>query len=336
MSSRRLKQWGLVLAAVVTSLFTNGAAALVIGANYGAGWGLDAKNAFYFAENIVASRLPTFYAGETIVIDASWRAMTKADGTPDTNTLGGASLSFPFQWWANFGSADPDYRPSTWYSSALANHLHGSDISPAAEMTIEFNSNYANWYFGMDGIVPADKIDFVSVAIHEIVHGLGFYNLVEGDGLYRFYGSLGNPYETPLPSIFDAFVAGDRGDGTINSLVNMTVAERTFAVTSGDLFWEGAWGQAANGGQPVELYSPAAFSLPSSVSHLDPVAFPNTLMSPTLARGVRNHSIPGVELGMLYDIGWIPEPGSLLLLALALFLLVASRHKGRHAWTFGG
>ena len=307
------------------------ATAIVIGANYGGAWNVDQKNAFYFAENAVGSKLPTFYAGETIVVDVAWTAMKKNDGTPDTNTLGGSSLSFPFQWWANFGSSSAAYKPGTWYSSALANHLAGYDLSSAPEISIEFNSNYSKWYFGTDGIVPADKVEFISVAIHEIVHGLGFYNLVEGDGKYRFYNSLGNPVETPLPSIFDTFVRGDRGDNTLDLLVNLTEAERTYAVTSGELYWSGDWALDANFGQQIELYSPATFSLPSSVSHLDPGQFPDALMRPTWNPSrVANHSIPNVELGILYDIGWIPEPSSLTLLALSCALLMHARTRRQH------
>lgn len=300
--------------AVFNGLTVNEALALKIGANYGAGWNLDAKNAFFTAETLIASQMPTAYKGEAIVIDASW--------APLDSLIGGARLSLPFQWWNNFGSSRPEYQADTWYPAALANHLHGSDLSAATEMTIIFNSNrMADFYFGLDGKPPQDKIDFVFVAMHEIVHGLGFGSIVQGDGRYRLYDSLGNPLETALPSIYDRFVEADYGLGNMKPITFMDELERAAAVISDEIFWGGQFGIAGNTGQPIELYAPFTFAPGSSVSHLDLAAFPNELMRPKYApSNFPNHSIGLIELGMLKDIGWIaiPEPSTLLLLGSGL------------------
>jgi len=321
----RLKLCGAITSLLLLCWWPLASNALVIGANYGAGWNLDAKNAFFFAENTSANQLPTRYEGETIVIDTSWQALLNNDGTPNTNTLGFSSLTFPFYWWANFGSTWSGYQPGTWYPSALANHLHGSDISSASEMSITFNSNYPNWYFGTDGNTGG-KVDFPWVAMHEITHGLGFYNLLDQNGGYTLFDSLGNPIDTPLPSISDRFLAADNGHGEIQALTDMTQEERTLAVVSGEVYWEGESGTAANGGNAPLIYAPSSFSAGSSLSHLDQSTFPDTLMRPfyynASGAATPTHFLSATELGMLRDIGWIPEPSSLILFLSGLAILI--------------
>ncbi len=35
------------------------------------------------------------------------------------------------------------------------------------------------WYYGLDGKPPGNQIDFISVLVHELGHGLGFLTLVD-------------------------------------------------------------------------------------------------------------------------------------------------------------
>src|SRR5262245_64238264 len=69
-------------------------------------------------------------------------------------------------------------KPSTWFLSALANKLAGSDLNGGAEeIHAQFNSNRTDWYFGTDGHPPVNQIDFESVVMHELGHGLGFLGM---------------------------------------------------------------------------------------------------------------------------------------------------------------
>ena len=62
-------------------------------------------------------------------------------------------------------------RAATWYSASLANSLAGADQkTDSYDMYITYNKNYT-WYTGTDANPPADKIDLVTVALHEICHG---------------------------------------------------------------------------------------------------------------------------------------------------------------------
>ena len=79
----------------------------------------------------------------------------------------------------NFESGIPD----TWYVAALANELTGSDLNGPGtpEIVTTFNSDVdgpsvlgsLHWYYGLDAAPGAD-FDFVTIALHELGHGLGF------------------------------------------------------------------------------------------------------------------------------------------------------------------
>ena len=63
-----------------------------------------------------------------------------------------------------------------------------------------------NWYLGTDGQTPVQKYDLVTVAIHEICHGLGFFDSFNTDGTIGSYG-IGS-----LPVIYDTFIENLSGN----------------------------------------------------------------------------------------------------------------------------
>ena len=72
-------------------------------------------------------------------------------------------------------------RAGTFFPFPLANKVAGRDIgaqffSPtASNITAHFTSNAgANWSFATDGTLVSGKVDFESVVLHELGHGLGF------------------------------------------------------------------------------------------------------------------------------------------------------------------
>ena len=84
--------------------------------------------------------------------------------------------------------------PGIWYPGPLAESLAGSNLSSAddsnpdaADLAITFNSAIDNqclrpgsrYYYGLDDDVPTGEISFVTVALHELGHGLGFVGLVD-------------------------------------------------------------------------------------------------------------------------------------------------------------
>lgn len=75
----------------------------------------------------------------------------------------------------------------TWYSSALANSLADTDLSPASnDINATFNSNLDTgclnngWYYGLDGATPPGFTPLLPVVLHELGHGLGFQTFTNG------------------------------------------------------------------------------------------------------------------------------------------------------------
>jgi hypothetical protein len=131
----------------------------------------------------------------------------------------------------------------TWYPKGLANKFVGSDLDDTTfDMTAQFNSSIgqtgcltgASLYLGFDNL-HGSKINFLTVALHEFAHGLGFFSGADSTG--AFLGTTSSP-PTPLPTIFDRFIY----DGTLGQTWDkLTGAQRaTSQVNTGNLAWSGA------------------------------------------------------------------------------------------------
>ncbi len=261
--------------------------------------GADRLAAITYAANVWGSLLPDAYEGETITIEVT---MDPMGGSAVSAVLASAS---PIDFERNFTTSSLDFVASTWYGSALANHLHGADIdSSSAEISISFNSDVDNdtvlgdkdWYYGTD-LQAGDDEDFVTVAMHEMGHGLNVMSMLRSDGGYILNG----------PGIYDRFLV----DGSDAAVTGMTYTDRGFIIESEDLHWSGANGTLGNGGIKPKLYAPFFYEPGSSISHLDETAHENELMSPYYSGP--DHTLSMMELGMLDDMGWgcFPEDGDI-------------------------
>lgn len=191
----------------------------------------------------------------------------------------------------------------------LAEATAGSNLNDDnADITMTVNSN-ARWYTGLDGVVPANTFDLVSVALHELGHGLGF------DSSTCFAGDSGCdastrgtasvlegkrkavPYTTFLEN-----AAGTRLDTITNGT---TLAG---ALTSGQVFWGGAAGRAAAGNQRPRINAPGTWAPGSSIAHLDEATYASTglnaLMTPAIGPAEANQQPGVIALGVLADLGW--------------------------------
>ena len=227
--------------------------------------------------------------------------------------------TIPIEIEASFDSLDSDAlavaAPSTFFCSTmicapvgLVNQLVDEDRKPDdPDIETTFSSS-DDWYFGLDGRPGEDQFDFVSVALHEIGHGLGFYDSFRIDESTEEaeYG-LG---DDNIPTIFDRAIF----DTEINRLVDEDEytnpsTELTDAVTGITLFWLGRKTLTANGGSyPVLLWAPEEYDSGSSVAHLGEYAYPpgvpNTLMTPNQSPGEASHEPGPLMLAMLGDLGW--------------------------------
>lgn len=266
-------------------------------------WPEEAKAPAYKAAEIWASYLEITVP---IRVKFGW-----CDNLQEFNARGVATYSY-------------QYSDGCYYPLPLINQLLGYDRNKdVVDIICVFKSNIENgWYFGLDGKVgltpdlnnPLHQFfqeDLVTVAMHEICHGLGFLttmDVVEGSG--KWGGSVSGK-----PNIYDTFLCDGQGhrltDINFYSNASIKLGE---ALTSDNVYWGGDHAIAANNGVPVKIHSSNVWKKGTSLLHLDMMyaRTENNVMAYGLGGtldadglGVTYyHGSPFIVLGMLQDIGW--------------------------------
>ncbi|WP_340153657.1 choice-of-anchor D domain-containing protein [uncultured Marivirga sp.] len=190
---------------------------------------------------------------------------------------------------------------NTLYPAALANALAGEVLFPDEDFDLIVNlGNGIPWYFGLDGNTPAGQYDFVTVALHEAGHGLGFTTV------RSFSGGVGSLRSNGNPAVYGLFI--EDGDGNLLLDFPDPSTEVGDAFTGGDIFMGGNFAVSALNGQRPELYAPANFQGGSSIAHWDEAAFPagdlNSLMTPQVGSAESNFDIGDITRGLFKDMGW--------------------------------
>lgn len=251
-----------------------------------------ARNAFQYAVEIWESEL---ISPVPIRVRAEWTEL-------EAGVLGQALWGSAY---ANFGG---EQHMNTFYPVALAEKISARELNPASEPDIVASLNRkASWYFGTDGATPDGKMDLVTIALHELAHGLGFsdsYNVKDTEGSVGLLsGSL------PVPFIFDVFVENEAGENLLHDFESPSTALGA-AIQSTNVFFNGTLSVAALNGVKPELFAPSTFNKGSSISHLDEGAFngvqdANRLMTPHIAAGESIHNPGSVLLATFNDMGWV-------------------------------
>ena len=292
--------------------FNDPTPAAPVGGNPGTTLGAQRLFLFQYAADVWSMRL----GGDVEVLVAA--SFENLGGTAVSAVLGSAA---PTTVHNNFNG-----RPlnDTWYVVALANQFFGddlNDLNPSScpyplvggscpEIDAQFNSAVDNqtvlgatdFYYGIDGKRGSD-IDFLSVVLHEIGHGLGVLDLLDGETGDLF---LGEP---------DAYMIWLE-DPTITpkDLTSMSELQRKSAMRDmGDLVWVGPTVKAESGSLnagrrgdgAVEIYAPTTYQPGSSVAHFSTSLSPDDLMEPFAVAAYRDLDL---TLAMLDDIGWQTFP----------------------------
>lgn len=248
-----------------------------------------AKTAFEAAKAIWAS---TIESSVPITITACWSNL-------GPSSILGYSGSYFI---SNFSNAP---LPNTIYFLSLANSFSGYDLDTSnSDMHITYNSNFS-WYYGTDGNTPTDQFDLVTVAAHEIAHGLNFA------GSANYSGGIGSYKYDNYPVIYDRFIE-DLGGNKLSSYPNFSSSLGTL-FTSNNLWWNGTYANAANGGTRVKMYAPSTWVSGSSYAHLDYATFAgtsNSLMVYAVAPASSQHNPGEVTKGILKDMGWSVAPAA--------------------------
>ena len=136
------------------------------------------------------------------------------------------------------------------------------------DITLAVNSSI-NWYLGTDGKTPTQKYDLVTVILHEICHGLGFFDSFSSDGTLGSYGFSSEPL------IYDTFVENFDGDRLTDTLKfsNYSTALESQLIGN-QLYFNGPllknYSSLVNYlNLRAKLYAPATWDPGSSISHLD-------------------------------------------------------------------
>ncbi len=197
-----------------------------VGGNPGTTLGAQRGNVYLLAAQIWGSTLDS---SQTIFVAAQF---TPLPCSPTGAVLGSAGPTFVVTDFPGAGF------PATWYSSAQGDALSGVDQVPGfVDIGSSFNSDIDDdpnclvgrqWYYGFDNNQGGD-LDFLTVVLHEINHGLGFLELVDPNTGALFFGQ---------PDIYTKFML----DLTLSTTWDtMTDAERLFSQTnSGNVVWNGS------------------------------------------------------------------------------------------------
>lgn len=288
-------------------------ASATIEVNYGDGFTTEARAAFQRAVDVwerhVASPV-------TIKIDASFESLRG-------NTLGAAGPLFALVDTNNDDDGD------TIVGAPLLDAITGQDqFQNNPDIIARFNRDRNDWHFGSDP-APAGTIDFTSVVLHEIGHGLNYidfstFSSGSGSGGYGFdfdeNGQVDDDERAPGP--FMEQLVEEQSDGSMLSLVNETAfpnpsEELGDALTSDQLFFAGPRSNNAadqgSGPVPPKIFAPESYDPGSSIAHLDEQTYPfestNALMTPAIAQAETNR-LPGpIMCGQLIDMGWAVGAG---------------------------
>lgn len=242
----------------------------------------NAKPAFLYVvsiyENLISSDIP-------ITVKVNWENM-------GTNVLASSS---PSSFYKNFTGA---HLSNTYYPVALAEKLAGKELNGTeSDIICTFNKNIS-WYLGTDGNGPSTQYDFVTVALHELVHGLGF------SGFFNVEGGQGDLQNAShLPSVYDWYVYQNSLQVCDNDHFATPSTQLKSALESGQLSLKG------NDGTEIEgIYAPSSWNIGSSIYHYNESGFQsgdaNALMSPYIFKGEAIHYPGDKTLEILADLGW--------------------------------
>ena len=290
------------------------------------------KNAFEHAASLLGSRLAT---DNTIRVGASF--FSPAEATEEypcpENSSDPLARARP-KGLVYFSSRFEEGNPSGFgvgYTMPLAEAISGQELNgQETDMSVKFN-NCKSFYYGIsEG--PGTK-DFVSVALHEIIHGLGFISYINDDGsshvttveiaeegsgsffLWEDGYTLGDTISLRGVSIYDAQMYSERDS---ELLINLSASKRREAFASyKGLSWVGTDGgrnSCSYGQRMVELQTNAHGKTQDGKPLLAAVRRSETTFRASRvhlehAQDVMTRNVSGkremdLSLGMLKDIGW--------------------------------
>ncbi len=213
--------------------------------------------------------------------------------------MGSLASAGPSEFVINF----PNSVEGTWFPISLAEKIAGEAINNESNPDIVVNVNgLVNWYYDFENptAISNTQFDFVSIILHELIHGLGFVGFAtvtqDGEGMGRIKNN-------GRPAIYDIYI-NNSVDGNLCQNVSDPSLELRTAMIGNDLTLLTPQFQGA-ADVPI-IFAPTPYQGGSSIHHLDQRTYqntPNSLMTPAASRGQIEHD-PGLALDILNDLGW--------------------------------
>ncbi len=282
-----------------------------VGGNQATTLGQARRNAMLEAARLLSQQL---YSAVPITINACWEAR---GGDTTGATLAGARARVVV-------SGSPGLpEPELLYVQAVATRragtslsaLEGQDPDTTPDVFITFNTDIdgttalgnRTFYYGFDSTENVDNnTDFVSVALHEITHGVGFASTFDENGSLFF----------SQPDVFTKNLIDNR-DGQAISLADPSVTDAQRLATSisvTGLQWAGPESsisprnlEATRSNSYVRMNAPEEFQPGSSVSH---IAQNYCELMTAATTSCVDSPFRGLALArpMLHEVGWAPAP----------------------------
>ena len=262
---------------------------------YYAGFSIAGKAAVEYAVSILRTLLPP---DTKLTILATWERLSTSGVLAQSSTTGYVG-----------GWTIDALNPNAIYPVALAEKIAGKSLNDDLEgdITLSVNSS-VNWYTGTDGKTPKTMYDLVTVALHEICHGLGFFDSMNTDANQGWYGL------NSVPVIYDTFIENSAGARLTDTLkFNNFSTELRNQLTTGPLYFSGPLLKRYSelydySSLRAKLYVPSTWDSGSSVSHLDESAATrpeDALMTPFINLAEAIHNPGKLTFSILGDLGWI-------------------------------
>jgi hypothetical protein len=255
------------------------------------GFSETAVKALDYAASILETILPP---DTKLTVKANWERLS-------TNSILGQSSAAGYA----AGSYINALNPFAFYPVALAEKIAGKSFNDDEEgdITLTINSSIV-WHFGTDAKPPAQRYDLVTVVLHEICHGLGFFDSMYSEGGVGGYGA------DSIPIIYDTFIENFSGKKLTDASVFQNPSSTLLAeYTGGQIYFNGPLVKKFTSGSRVRLYAPQTFDPGSSISHLEEdkdITLPeNSLMTPFIDRGEAIHNPGKLTMSILGDLGWV-------------------------------
>ena len=216
---------------------------------------------------------------------------------------------------------------SGFWRTVVQNKLLTGYDSNGSEADGQIDWNFRDYEWALGDSVESSEYDFVSTAIHELMHSFGFLSYVDEAG----------KNDERIWTTFDSFVVTSAGARPISPFYRWRNRFDPLLTDEEDgLYFGGAHAIAAFGGL-VPLYTPNPWEPGSSMSHLDDLTFTGVdqkIMNAATDTGLGVRVFSAVELAILTDLGYqvvMPDSPPYAAAALWFVLLGGRRRKSKAA-----